>query len=357
MRIDQLTSGFSTGDAISGDIRQWQAAFKRWGHESDIFVDPRYASPKLRGICRDYREYPKLDSAENILFFHFSIGSRFYEMLQNLKCRKVMKYHNITPAKFFAGIDQRVAESLDKGREELKRFATVTDLALGDSEYNRCELEDAGYKNTGVVPILLDLNSLDHKPDPDVMKLGATAFTNIIFVGRIVPNKKYEDIIKCFYYYQKTINNASRLFLVGSYEGTQNYYTYLKAMVNELGLNNVIFTGHVSDEEWAAYYRLADIFLCMSEHEGFCIPLVEAMHRGIPAVAYRAAAVGETLGDSGVLFAEKRYEEIAETIHLLTTDKPLRQRIINGQKKRLEDFAPKITEQKLKDQLSKWSRV
>jgi len=354
MRIDQLTSGFSTGDAISGEVIQYQRAFAVWGYESEIFVDPKFTSPKMRGLCRDFREYPKYDSADNILIFHFSIGSQFLPFLRELKCRKIIKYHNITPAKFFAGVDRKVAESLKRGREELRDFAGIADLALGDSEYNRRELEECGYRNTGVAPILIDFSGLDCMPEQEVMRTHSAAFTNVLFVGRVVPNKKFEDVIRCFYYYQKTINSGSRLFLVGSYQGMQNYYSYLKAMVSELGLTNVIFPGHVSDAELAAYYKLADLYLCMSEHEGFCIPLLEAMHRDIPVIAYRAAAVEETLGGAGILFNEKRFEEIAEMIDLLTKDKALRQRVISGQKKRLSDFSPQKTEQKLKRYLSRW---
>ena len=308
----------------------------------------------MRGLCHDFREYPKYDEAGNILVFHFSIGSQFLSLLRELECRKIIKYHNITPAKFFLGIDRQAAERLEQGREELKHFTQIVDLALGDSEYNRLELEKAGYKNTGVVPILLKLSSLECEPDLKVLRTNAAAFTNVLFVGRVVPNKKSEDIIRCFYYYQKTINPGSRLFFVGSYQGMQNYYSYLKGIVSELGLTNVVFSGHVSQAELAAYYRLADLFLCMSEHEGFCIPLLEAMHCDIPVIAYRAAAVGETLNGAGILVNRKRFEEIAEMMDLLMKDKALRQQVIADQKKRLADFSPEKTEKKLREYLGEW---
>ena len=348
MRIDQLTSGFAFGDAISGDIREIQKVLRNWGYESDVFVDPRFVSPKLRGQCRDFREYKHCDAPGNIMITHFSIGSVFHDFLKSCHCTNIMKYHNITPAKFFEGIDPRVAETLRGGRKELKGFADIIDLALGDSDYNRQELDDLGYKKTGTLPIMLDLKALDGDVDEKVLAFRNEAYTNIVFVGRVVPNKKFEDVIKAFYFYQKTCNPASRLFLVGGYRGFTNYYTYLNALINELGIQRVKFSDHVSDETLRAFFKIADAFVCMSEHEGFCIPLVEAMYRKIPVIAYDAGAVGETLGGSGILFKEKNFEAIAEAMHLVTTDQDVRKKIAAAQTARLTAFSRDKTEEKLK---------
>ena len=341
MEISQLVAGFSRGDAISNEARELQKLLRSWGYRSEIYANTQYLAPELRGACRDYRNYGEDDSAGNVIIFHFSVGSELTGFVRKLKARKVIIYHNITPAKYYRAINPKAADALEKGREELRNFADVPDLSLGDSEYNVQELRELGYRNTSVLPLLLDLEKFDKTtPDPEVMEKFGGAAAAMLFVGRVAPNKKFEDVIKAFYIYQKTCEANSRLFLVGGYDQMDAYYTYLCGLVRELDVRNVWFSGHVSFAQLTAYYRLSDVFLSMSEHEGFGIPLVESMHLGIPVVAYDAAAVADTMGGSGVLVKEKDYEKVAEMIDLLLRDDRLRTGILEGQRRRVEELKP-----------------
>jgi glycosyltransferase involved in cell wall biosynthesis len=173
-------------------------------------------------------------------------------------------------------------------------------------------------------------------------------------VGRFVPNKKFDDIILIFNYYNKFINSDSRLFLIGSPVGTEMYYDYLRSLVLQLDLKTVYFLGHVNFDDLLAYYRLADVFICMSEHEGFCVPLLEAMHFGVPVIAYKKAAVPETLGDAGILVNRKNFSEIAEMANLLFEDGDFREKVVKKEKQRLEYFTREKMEERLRDYLDPW---
>jgi len=223
----------------------------------------------------------------------------------------------------------------------------VIDFALGDSQYNRQELDVVGFRKTAVLPLFVDRekwgsSASDKKPKKEI---------DILFVGRFVPNKKFEDLIKTFYYFQKTLEPNSRLFLVGPTAGFERYLSTLQALCDSLEVKNVIFTGQVSEVERNRLYAQADLFLCMSEHEGFCLPLLEAMHFETPIVAYEAAAVPETLGGAGILVKEKDFPAIAELIHKVVHDKELKSKIIAQQNERLKDFSRDKIEQKLKEYL------
>lgn len=336
MQIHQWLPGFASGDAISNYAIALQRIIKGWGYESEIFCPGRHVSPKVRSLCKDWETYPDYSNSQNIVIYHFSIGSPLSERFKTLPDKKVLIYHNITPDKYFRQINAEKALVLYQGREELRTLRDVPQLALADSEYNRLELEEWGYKNTGVVPPFLDFDGLNSKPLKKVLNQYRDDWINILFVGRVTPNKKIEDIIKVFYYYKNAVNPKSRLFIVGSFVGMEKYCSFLRALALELNLPNVILTGHVTTPELVAYYKLASLFLCMSEHEGFCIPLVESMYFGIPIIAYAAAAVPWTLGGSGVLVYEKDFPMIAELIDVVLHNK---EEIVSGQKQRLKDFS------------------
>ena len=154
-----------------------------------------------------------------------------------------------------------------------------------------------------------------------------------------MPNKKLEDVIACFAAYKKTYHTAARLFLVGNYQETDRYYQYLKAYIKEKRVDDVIFSGHIAFDEILAYYKIADVFMCMSEHEGFCVPLVEAMFFEVPIVAYSSTAIPGTLGGSGALVETKEPQAVAAIISRIQKDAEYRKQLLEGQEKRLEDFA------------------
>ncbi len=225
------------------------------------------------------------------------------------------------------------------GLEGLHDLADKIDYCLADSDFNREELRKAGYQcPIEIRPVLIPFSDYDQKPARRILKAYDDHKVNLLFVGRIAPNKKQEDVIAAFACYQRYINPDSRLFLVGSWSGMERYHDRLMQYVQKLAVHDVIFTGHIPFSEILAYYHIADIFLCMSEHEGFCVPLIEAMHFDLPVIAYKSSAIPWTLGGSGFLLKEKNPMETAFLIRRILTDADLKNQILANQRERLKAF-------------------
>ncbi len=329
--------GVMPQDAITEHAFTLREALRGWGYNSELYT--KGIHPALSKEVLFYTRYRPRRGERDILIFHYSTGSDVSHYVRSLPVRLIMLYHNVTPARYFLDLDRRYFQEADKGRAELTSLKDAVDLALADSEFNRQELERCGYPRTGVLPIFLDEARYHRPPDQAILdSFQGDGGPNLLFVGRIVPNKKQEDVIKVFYYY-KRIEPRARLFLVGPVrDRAEPYRQWLEDVVAHLNLPDVHFCGYVSFEALLAYYRLADVFVCMSEHEGFCKPLVESMYFDVPIVAYDAAAVPHTLGGAGILVREKRYEVIAEMIDLLVTEADLRQKIVARQRERLQHF-------------------
>jgi glycosyltransferase involved in cell wall biosynthesis len=336
MKIHQILPTFRREDAIGNHTIEIQRILRNLGYKSMIFADDIHDS--VRSLAKSYKKLKGWKLRDAIIIYHFSVGSDVSEFVKSLPNKKILIYHNITPAHFLRGYDDFVKEILEQGRGELKLFVDVCDLALGDSEFNRLELEEMGFKSTGVLPIILNFDKYDNLSDPRIINRFNDEYKNIIFVGRVVPNKCQEDIILAFYMYKTYINPKSRLFLIGM-QGIERYDFMLEELISHLQLDDdVHLTGLVTDEELAAYYKIADLLLCMSEHEGFNVPMLEAMHANIPILAYNATSIPYTLDGAGVLINKKNYEEIAEIMDLLMEDQTLRSRILENQRKRLPFF-------------------
>lgn len=332
--VHQLLAALSYGDAISNEALAIQAHLRRLGFASDIFAEGVH--PRMAHLARPLWQYAEVSSPDTVCLFHFSIGSAAGRLAFHAPDRLVAIYHNITPAHFFLGFHPHLAGLCYHGRRELEAFAPRTELALGDSEYNRRELAEAGFARTGVLPIVLDLASYERSPSAVVRRLYADGRKNVAFVGRIIPNKRIDDLIRTFALYQRHHEPLSRLLLVGDHRGHERYYDRLRELVASLGVQEVVFTGHVDHDELLAYYSVADAFLCLSEHEGFCVPLQEAMIFGVPVVAYDAGAVRETLAGGGVLVGHRRLDEIAGLVHAVVADAALRASVLETQRQALE---------------------
>ena len=221
-----------------------------------------------------------------------------------------------------------------RGRRELTAYIGRCDLALGDSEYNRQELQELGFPSTGVLPVVPDFTHLDAAPG-SAQSEWAERFddeiTNVMFVGRVIPNKKFEDVIRAFHVYRTRHNPRSRLLLVGSYSGFERYLAMLHSLVARLGTPDVHFLGHVSNEELAALYDVADVFLCASEHEGFCVPLIEAFYKRVPVLAYAATAVPATMDGGGVLYDTKDPMEVARLLDAVASDATIEDEVLRSQ--------------------------
>jgi glycosyltransferase involved in cell wall biosynthesis len=267
-------------------------------------------------------------------------------------------YHNITPAHFFAPFDASVFGLARAGRAELATLAAVPDLALGVSEFNRAELESMGFERTGVLPLAVDLERLTQAPDrPAIRTMLTDDWANILFVGRIVPNKKIEDHILLAEHYKRYVDSRYRFIFVGRHDIMPRYYAMIRGLIDRFQMlpERFVFTGPLPDEELAAVYRSSHAYVSLSEHEGFCAPLVEAMAMDVPIVAYAAGAVPETLGGAGLTFSPKALEPAAELLGQVIYDESLRARVIEGQRARAAHFAPARVDSDLRALVSRFS--
>ncbi len=327
--VHQVLATLGYGDAIGHEVLGIQRVLRGAGYDSEIFVET--ADSRLEDLTYDYRDLVDASRPDNLLIHHFSIGSRASRVAYALPDRMALVYHNITPPDYFVGVHKQLVELCWKGRRELGAYVDRCDLALGDSEYNRQELAALGFTDTGVLPVVPDFSHLSGTPDWRVAGQFDDEWTNILFVGRMIPNKRIENLIRIFHAYRTRLNPRSRLLLVGSHGGFEKYLTMLHQMVAALGTPDVHFAGHVTNEELAAYYDVADVFLCASEHEGFCVPLVEAFQMRVPVVALAATAVPATLDGGGVLYENRDPHHVASLVDAVVSDEALTTRVLVSQ--------------------------
>lgn len=337
MRVDQLVPAFHRGDAIGDTTSHMRDFFRSRGLASGIYCLDR--DEGLEAEAGPFAEFPA-PGADDVTILHFALPSPLTQGFARLKSRKVLVYHNITPEGFFAPFNPEMARICRLGREELAFLSPIVDIALADSEYNCRELEDLGYQKTGVLPLFIDFEKYAGPMSSFVHDLYRDDRTNILFVGRIAPNKRIEDLIRTTFYYKKYISPLVRLVVVGKTSSLHKYFESLVRMADEFYLKpeEIVFTGHVPDEELFALYRASDVFLSMSEHEGFCLPLIESMVFDLPIIAYNSTAVPFTLEGAGVLINSKGPDMVGELVDRVAHDIELRRRIIEGQRARLERF-------------------
>ena len=274
------------------------------GYDSEIFVET--ADSRLESLTRDYRELVDVSHPDNLLLHHFSIGSKASRTAFALPDRMALIYHNITPPEYFVGVHRTLARQCFRGRRELRAYVDRCDLALGDSEFNRQDLEGARLSAHRVLPVVPDFSHLDRAAELAGRRaISTTTGPTSCLSAASSPNKKIEDLIRFFHAYHTSFNPRSRLLIVGAQSGFERYLASLHQLAATLGAAHVHFIGHVSDEELVAFYEIADLFLCASEHEGFCVPLVEAFYKEVPVLAYAATAVPATMDGAGVLFDDK----------------------------------------------------
>ena len=336
MNVHQFLTSYAYGDAIGNEALEIRNFLRNRGMQSEIFslsFHPRYAHD-----VRNYLEYDRYSGPGNVALFHFSIGSPVTKKFLRLPDRKALIYHNITPYSYFLDYHRVLAKDCFKGRVELKSLADKVDLALGDSEYNRRELAEAGFPRTGVLPLLMNFAHLEEKVLPLFGELFNDGKTNLIYVGRIIPNKKIEDVIRVFHLFQRFFEPDSRLFLIGEYRGFERYLAALQNQIGMLKVKNVHFSGHVPLDELISYFKLSHLYLHMSDHEGFCAPILESFHIGIPVLACAVGAVSETMNGGGILLKNRNFLEIAALIDEVLHDREFRQRILDSQRRALEKY-------------------
>jgi len=341
-RVHQVLATLGYGDAIGNEVLGIQRTLRSAGYESEIFAET--ADPRLEHLTIDYREMVGAVTPDDILIHHFSIGSRASRTAYALPGRMILVYHNITPPEYFVGVHKDLVKLCFHGRRELTAYIKRAVLALGDSEYNRQELEGLGFTATGVLPVVPDFIHLDQPPDRALAGDFDDGFVNMMFVGRVIPNKKFENIIRAFHAYRTRHNSKSRLLLVGSHGGFEKYLAMLQELIARLGTPDVHFLGHVSNEQLAGLYDVADLFLCASEHEGFCVPLIEAFYKRVPVVAYGATAIPATMDGGGVLHQSQDPLHVARIVDAVMSDRQIEEAVLASQDAALErlqgrDFA------------------
>jgi glycosyltransferase involved in cell wall biosynthesis len=337
MIVNQWVPAAHRGDAIGDSARRVRDRLRALGHESALYA--MTIDDDLTGEVLPFGD-PAARRAD-VTIFHYALPSSMTAAFATLDHKRVLQYHNVTPAAFFAPYDPALFRLAALGRRELATLVGSVDLALGDSEYNRQELESLGFAPTGVFPIAVDTSRITSgSRRPALEAILDDGLVNFLFVGRIAPNKKIEDHIRLAECYKRYVDAYYRFIFVGRYDVVPRYYSMVRSLMSEFRMldDRFIFTGPVPDEELAVYYHHAAVYISMSEHEGFCVPLLEAMAADVPVLAYAAGAVPDTLGGAGVQFAPKDLEFTAELLGSLAFDDALRERVLAGQRRRLLDF-------------------
>ncbi len=347
MRIDQWVPALHRGDAIGDSARLMRDAFRRWGHQADVYALELDAD--LEGDGRRFAEF-RAGGPQDVVLLHYALPSPLTAALAAHRGRRLLLHHNITPPEFFVGWDEEMVRICALGRQELPRLRTEVDLALADSEYNRRELEEAGFARTAVLPIYLDFARYREPPSPVLRRLLGDGRTNLLCVGRVAPNKRPEDVVRVASYWRRFISPDVRVVLVGKLPRRGAYGDALRAFFHEEGFTQaeVLLLGHVDHADLLSCYATAHELLCLSAHEGFGVPLVEAMLMEVPVLARRATAVADTLGEAGVQFEDATLPEIGEMAYRLATDPALRSAVLAGQRARLQAFTPAAVEATLR---------
>lgn len=341
MEIHQVLVGTSAGDAITNEALQMRRLLRTSG-PSEIFA--QYIGDGMAGIrfLREYRDLESARSGGNILLVHSSIGeAAVFEFLRSRPERLLMRFHNITPPEMFARFDPPFQRLLEQGTREIAGLRDKVVLAMADSAFNATSLEELGYTNIRVVPLLLDLSGLLEiapEPIPGLELPAPGAGPLILFVGRVAPNKGHEDLVKAFHVLKTYHHPDAQLWCIGG-KAHGRYRAAVDHLIAGLGLRDVVFTGPIDDPQLASVFRRADVYLSLSAHEGFGVPLIEAMAHGIPVVAWDTTAVGETMGGAGIMLPDPSPLATAEAVALVLEDAKLRDELVNRGRVRAEHFS------------------
>ena len=344
MNIHQILAGFAEGDAISREATQLRDIFRRWGHTSELFVDTNHVAPDLQTACRPLGEY--IGRHGDICLHHYGLASPAADLFFASPARKILVYHNITPAEYFVGIDDAGAAQLRIARAALPELGRKTEAIWAVSQFDADDLQAAGLREVRVFPLLYTPATI--KPDWRILAQFAGSLKTILFVGRIAPNKRIEDLIQAFAWYHRALNPYSRLLIVGSPRSAPRYFTLLRMLAGDLDLPNACFEGFASPAGLEAYYQVADLYVSTSEHEGYCLPLVEAMGHDIPVITRAVGGTPEAMDGGGILYEDLKAEDLGVLMHWVLTDSALRNDILSSQRERIRKLRERPVESELK---------
>lgn len=329
MNVHQLLSSAGPYDAITNEALQFRTYFRRWGMGGTDYAERR--APGLDGSLSTFLKFDP--GPDDLLLFHHSAGTPRLDELLPLPNRKLLLYHNVTPADWFWFDAPALAAHCHIGRHQLRALVPAVDVAAADSAFNALELEALGARKTEVIPLLLDLERLGPAGDPP------PGPPRVLFVGRLSPNKRQDEVIRAFSLYRRHRCPEAQLTLVGE-AISPGYQERIERLADEHAPGAVTIESGLSAEELGSRYRSAHAFLCLSEHEGFCIPLLEAFHFGLPVIARPAGAVPETAGDAAILVDDRDLAVVAELLHLVITDRALRSELRRRGSARVASYGP-----------------
>jgi glycosyltransferase involved in cell wall biosynthesis len=331
--VHQLLPAAQPRDAITGQAFAWRDLLRGWGHRSEIVAEHvhRDLVDTVRALDRDGRRL----AAEGAIVLRYALWSPTVDVALATGAPVALCYHNITPGELLRDFNPTVAGLCDRGREALTLFQGRVETLIADSSFNAAELREAGLGEATVIPLLLELPLAVQRRRPNREPI-------VLTVGRIVPNKRLEDVVKAFTLYQRHRAPDASLVVVGSDLGFESYRHALDVLVARIGARRVRFTGPISSEARDAWYRSADVYLSMSVHEGFCAPLIEAIAHGVPVVARAAGAVPETLGDAGIVLDGAELPLVAEALHELASSSSTRGALFTAAESRLAELRPDV---------------
>ncbi len=335
IEINQFLPVLHYGDAIGQEALCIKKFLIKKGFKSEIYAFSM--DSKVENKARYFNEY---EDKDDIKIYHYAVPSKLTDFFLKAKGFKILKYHNITPYKFFLKTRKDLARIGYYGRKELIKLKSAIHIGVGDSDYNSNELKSLGYPLTFTFPLILDYLSYKKKKVKMIEKIFLDWKINILTAGRIVPNKKIEDTIKIFFYFKKYVHQNSRLIVAGNTKADRQYFNALLDYRNFFFLTekDVVFTGHIPYDEYLTLYQISDVFITLSEHEGFCLPLVESMIYELPVLAYHSTAIPFTMKNAGLLFKTKKPDLIGELIYETIKNNKLRMKILKSQEKRLSEL-------------------
>ncbi len=343
-RIDQFVPSLSLHDAIGSHVLQLHKLIRDAGFDSDIFYE--HLDPRLDEDVHPFSDADRRADPERTILYHASTDTEMNDWLitaGRAGQRIVVDYHNMTPDRYFSAWEPRAARSMQRGRRQLAELAPYVSGAVADSAYNCRELSEFGIEGAVTCPILLDLEDYHRSPDPAALDRLSEGPPMWLFVGRLAPNKCQHDVLAAFAVYRALYQPDARLALIGGATSLR-YQSELRFMAADLGVADAVDVGRsASFTELLAHFRTAEVFVCLSEHEGFCVPVIEAMELGLPVVAYAAAAVTETVGDAGILLDDKDPLSVAMAVHGLVSDAGRRAELVHRGRTRASQFAREVT--------------
>jgi L-malate glycosyltransferase len=339
--VHQFIPTLNPRDATGTHTLLLRDVLRRAGWRSEIFAEAIHDD--LADQAYKHWMYPEHEAADDVHIYQFSTSSAVAGFLAEHRQPLILDFHNFTGPEYYTGWEPHTVERAARAADELALLAPRSVLGLADSPFNEVALRRAGCPRTAVVPVLVDYHRVLAAPDPRVagelarLKYGGGA--DILFVGRVVPSKAQHELIKALWAYRRLYDPAARLHLVGG-TSSYEYSRALRGFIDDLGLTRAVrITGDVSDGALAAHFAAADVYLSLSLHEGFGVPLVEAMAAGVPVVTRAVGAVAGTVGDAGLHLAGGDPTYIAAALHRVLTDDELRARLVEAGKRRVPELS------------------